>query len=238
MCGGTSRPAGSRSGSRGLSPRVRGNRLALPHDAFRLGSIPACAGEPEYPRPDRSGNRVYPRVCGGTVAPTAPTPSAIGLSPRVRGNPKRVRHVSTDGRSIPACAGEPTAFHPPPGNGKVYPRVCGGTIRAVIMEEFNDGLSPRVRGNLKTKYEELDWKRSIPACAGEPAVQPVAGLVVEVYPRVCGGTVAAVPYESLEGGLSPRVRGNLRHWKSRKNWTGSIPACAGEPLRLSLRLSR
>ena len=50
-----------------------------------------------------------------------------GLSPRVRGNLKPFHFVVYDGRSIPACAGEPITdfviLIPP----RVYPRVCGGT---------------------------------------------------------------------------------------------------------------
>ena len=33
--------------SRGLSPRVRGNPLAVNTNVNKFGSIPACAGEPD-----------------------------------------------------------------------------------------------------------------------------------------------------------------------------------------------
>ena len=52
---------------------------------------------------------------------------------------------------------------------------------------------------------------------------------LEVYPRVCGGTMtgqgAAIAYQ----GLSPRVRGNLSPTPSGREADRSIPACAGEP---------
>ena len=69
VCGGTGRAGGHRSGAPGLSPRVRGNRIDVRDRIGRYGSIPACAGEPPPAarRHPRSG--VYPRVCGGTVAP-------------------------------------------------------------------------------------------------------------------------------------------------------------------------
>ena len=50
---------------------------------------------------------VYPRVCGGTPKVEALTGRYEGLSPRVRGNPIRVKKKSLSDRSIPACAGEP-----------------------------------------------------------------------------------------------------------------------------------
>ena len=51
----------------GLSPRVRGNRRIQLTSSVVLGSIPACAGEPD--------------LRGVMVCP------GYGLSPRVRGNP-------------------------------------------------------------------------------------------------------------------------------------------------------
>ena len=91
--------------------------------------------------------RVYPRVCGETIARVARPPIDKGLSPRVRGN--RVRGASrfAFGGSIPACAGKPAivavgilrrgsipacAGKPEPGTVgerlcRVYPRVCGET---------------------------------------------------------------------------------------------------------------
>ena len=71
--------------------------------------------------------------------------------------------------------------------------------------------------------------RSIPACAGEPA-NLVAGLYRKtVYPRVCGGTVAAPENLPWLKGLSPRVRGNRGVGGNGVFDSGSIPACAGEP---------
>ena len=52
-----------------------------------------------------------------------------------------------------------------------------------------------------------------------------------VYPRVCGGTLAANTRRTRNTGLSPRVRGNRRAGAARPGKCGSIPACAGEPLR-------
>ena len=46
VCGGTAVSLALRSARRGLSPRVRGNPLTSLTSYGRLGSIPACAGEP------------------------------------------------------------------------------------------------------------------------------------------------------------------------------------------------
>ena len=66
VCGGTRVHGATPIGIRGLSPRVRGNRRKSPACRAGSGSIPACAGEPEWSWPFRDQPGVYPRVCGGT----------------------------------------------------------------------------------------------------------------------------------------------------------------------------
>ena len=68
VCGGTFVRHAIKLVTRGLSPRVRGNRfdLGIRHGGIR--SIPACAGEPETCQSCPNVHEVYPRVCGGTTA--------------------------------------------------------------------------------------------------------------------------------------------------------------------------
>ena len=153
---------------------------------------------------------VYPRVCGGTPAWYAAMPPAGGLSPRVRGNP-----------SIISAWGVIET---------VYPRVCGGTWIARQALATYPGLSPRVRGNRAPCPRHRGKVRSIPACAGEPALLSPPAFCGWVYPRVCGGTIA-IPIPAVKRqGLSPRVRGNPNILSAAAPLIGSIPACAGEPV--------
>ena len=46
---------------------MRGNLAKLKAEALKIGSIPACAGEPFNSNLSASDDRVYPRVCGGTL---------------------------------------------------------------------------------------------------------------------------------------------------------------------------
>ena len=71
-------------------------------------------------------------------------------------------------RSIPACAGEPQYAVTDSAMRQVYPRVCGGTALASPKSLKKGGLSPRVRGNPRSRRDGSDMRRSIPACAGEP----------------------------------------------------------------------
>ncbi len=215
--------------AQGLSPRVRGNRPPGILRPRRNGSIPACAGEPATRRSALSPTAVYPRVCGGTLLIGAAVLLAIGLSPRVRGNPPGKGVPVGVVRSIPACAGEPNRVQIHQRHHPVYPRVCGGTAIVASTWAFRCGLSPRVRGNPPAAERTMTTTRSIPACAGEPLPRRWRCWSASVYPRVCGGTTARLTAPAVIGGLSPRVRGNRGRGPVAVPEVRSIPACAGEP---------
>ena len=229
MCGGTAHTHARPSMEKGLSPRVRGNRSASIRGSMVVGSIPACAGEPGLLLPILNLLAVYPRVCGGTFNLRTLTVRRQGLSPRVRGNRGAVRRAAPCHGSIPACAGEPLARTPLCTRPEVYPRVCGGTVPIDGILVWDDGLSPRVRGNQHLHAPAPALRRSIPACAGEPGLSRESRTSCGVYPRVCGGTRGSGTRGWRGRGLSPRVRGNLIDEARKKGSRGSIPACAGEP---------
>ena len=210
MCGGTRRCQHLVMRRWGLSPRVRGNLRLRSPSTTEVGSIPACAGEPVVLSSGSASHTVYPRVCGGTTNPEGDIHDVAGLSPRVRGNRAMYSQQSSPSGSIPACAGEP---RPPRRSGAgcgVYPRVCGGTLYDIASGTQESGLSPRVRGNHPVDVHDAARPRSIPACAGEPARAILGGPGLQVYPRVCGGTIFTKSPSAKLTGLSPRVRGNLR----------------------------
>ena len=152
VCGGTSLALWSFGSPQGLSPRVRGNRQERAARVDDPGSIPACAGEPIEIRTRSIARWVYPRVCGGTARAAPRRARSAGLSPRVRGNHVHAQRRRRGLRSIPACAGEPSRSLPRRSRTRVYPRVCGGTERVGDAPDSDMGLSPRVRGNPKTRY--------------------------------------------------------------------------------------
>ena len=188
MCGGTYPFVEQVQDFRGLSPRVRGNRIIAVGRRSPVRSIPACAGEPLQCATPCVLRTVYPRVCGGTRFVKCARGRPRGLSPRVRGNRRSPGPSASRSRSIPACAGEPSSPSTRPKPPGVYPRVCGGTSDAGRVAGDGHGLSPRVRGNRKPAPRLPELLGSIPACAGEPRHLDGAGAGREVYPRVCGGT--------------------------------------------------
>ena len=93
VCGGTLGCRPTVRDPTGLSPRVRGNHIGRDAAHVRLGSIPACAGEPTTTTTAHQIAWVYPRVCGGTGTTPCRVKNDQGLSPRVRGNLKQVKSL-------------------------------------------------------------------------------------------------------------------------------------------------
>ena len=182
--------------------------------------------------------RVYPRECGGTGVGVGVGVVIVGLSPRVRGNPRAAGRGTAPRGSIPASAGEPTTAARRRGAGRVYPRECGGTVAVGLRHARQEGLSPRVRGNPRSAKLARDLRWSIPASAGEPGTSSGSPGRSRVYPRECGGTITLTATGLGGEGLSPRVRGNLPPRAVRQRRGGSIPASAGEPQHALVRALR
>ena len=213
----------------GLSPRGRGNQRNPAWWCVGVGSIPAWAGQPPPARSRPALWRVYPRVGGATVL-TAPTPLLLsGLSPRGRGNRRRVERLVLLRRSIPAWAGQPIRDGPGGVGNPVYPRVGGATMRGSERESAALGLSPRGRGNPLSRALHPGGGRSIPAWAGQPQRAFPTARSTPVYPRVGGATLEHSFPGGAAAGLSPRGRGNQHGVACADAYSGSIPAWAGQP---------
>ena len=166
-CGGTQQLIVEGSAFAGLSPRLRGNHLALDQPLTLPRSIPAPAGNRGVPRghpggagsipapagePWRSSFRthwraVYPRACGGTSACSTWVKS---------------------GTVYPRACGGTTMDCSPSLASSVYPRACGGTDNPGSSNASMTGLSPRLRGNRVETLPRRPVRGSIPAPAGEP----------------------------------------------------------------------
>ena len=147
-CGGTNAHAAAASTVTGLSPRLRGNRTRTRTGYGGRRSIPAPAGEPPGWLSPSFCWPVYPRACGGTVHLPETGLVLVGLSPRLRGNPRRMDRLHRARW--------------------VYPRACGGTNAHAAAASTVTGLSPRLRGNLSGFSVVSRVSGSIPAPAGEP----------------------------------------------------------------------
>ena len=109
----------------GLSPRVRGILAEAEALDAADGSIPACTGNPRTAPQRPPTAMVYPRVYGESELSVPADRAAGGLSPRVRGIPRRLGRRLGEGRSIPACTGNPRLSGLSATCTPVYPRVYG-----------------------------------------------------------------------------------------------------------------
>ena len=107
VCGATQRFSKHVDNDRGLSPRVRGNRVNAAIRGNNQGPIPACAGQPGGRITRRQRAWAYPRVCGATDLNHVSSSFKTGLSPRVRGNLVLIAGFASEHGPIPACAGQP-----------------------------------------------------------------------------------------------------------------------------------
>ena len=213
----------------GLSPRMRGNRNDDEVATLIRGTIPAHAGEPWGSTSWAWHRRDYPRACGGTRIREGRNAVEQGLSPRMRGNPRKSRSSARPARTIPAHAGEPILMNQENKSTRDYPRACGGTIPGSPIHSSTLGLSPRMRGNLYRLDDQRQLDGTIPAHAGEPSSARISGISSRDYPRACGGTGRSASIASPAAGLSPRMRGNRLFPSARDLPLGTIPAHAGEP---------
>ena len=188
VCGGTRPPGAPDRPPWGLSPRVRGHHLPEHDLGDGLGTIPACAGAPALTRRRSGAARDYPRGCGDTIQRLDGTSQVEGLSPRVRGHPRRGRCSGARCGTIPAGAGTPCPGCWPCRASGDYPRGCGDTGVGDDTVTSSQGLSPRVRGHRLQPWPRWPGRRTIPAGAGTPFMGVPFCLTCGDYPRGCGDT--------------------------------------------------
>ena len=164
---------------------------------------------------------------GGTSEKLEEEITIRGLSPRGRGNLPHNRIPAAHHGSIPAWAGEPHVFLCDPTQSRVYPRVGGGTVPPRGRNRSPVGLSPRGRGNRGPAAPGRHRRRSIPAWAGEPALDSVPFLPPQVYPRVGGGTWLKPIAGNHNIGLSPAWAGEPPASPTRNSSTRVYPRVGG-----------
>ena len=172
----------------------------------------------------RTGPPVYPRARGAKIKGMPTIYDKDGLSPRIRGHMPgplghwRWRDLSprTRGeqkvlfphppfcRSIPAHAG---GARERTGDDRlvwVYPPACGGNISRRVVEVYETGLSPRMRGEPVTPEAPLGECGSIPRMRGIPDRTHATLFTHGLSPRRQGGAIRADFVKAAEG-LSPSM---------------------------------
>ena len=252
--GATFHGAGRRPQGLGLSPHARGNPGNAGITVRWVRSIPARAGQPAGGATWVRKGGVYPRTRGATARAAAEMSKRGGLSPHARGNQCLAGPTRPGPGSIPARAGQPPSFRGSFSISSVYPRTRGATMRTHWLircpcglsphargnhprrrrrpHRHDRGLSPHARGNPACSRRERVPRRSIPARAGQPLYLIPPRALSEVYPRTRGATEKPGASLSVWCGLSPHARGNRLCHCPRTDRGRSIPARAGQPVRV------
>ena len=197
---------------RGSSPRVRGKPLRKMVQGLDTRIIPARAGQTGDTASQRQSSTDHPRACGANVGQEFGEQQQAGSSPRVRGKLVGRAHSVVIRRIIPARAGQT-------GGG------AGGNLNARY------GSSPRVRGKPHAAPGAYGHLRIIPARAGQTSSFSVSSIITSDHPRACGANLFFSPFQRVQYGSSPRVRGKPLGPLLTDKKPRIIPARAGQTSR-------
>ena len=130
----------------GSSPRMRGTRMSDNVESWRMGIIPAYAGNTFGVSCGIARARDHPRVCGEHMSVVVSTFISKGSSPRMRG-------------TLHPCLQH--AIHT-----WDHPRVCGEHTFCSVLSFWVTGSSPRMRGTQRSEAVNAPRAGIIPAYAG------------------------------------------------------------------------
>ncbi len=227
MCGEHHLSAMELVGRAGSSPHVRGTQVNGQDGQIVVRFIPACAGNTINQATGPCAQAVHPRMCGEHRDDFMVMILSRGSSPHVRGTRAKELPRTRGPRFIPACAGNTlsptiTARYRP-----VHPRMCGEHLSENFSTATTPGSSPHVRGTRAPMLQTRDYRRFIPACAGNTYVPASACAGSAVHPRMCGEHRSTPCHLRCQGGSSPHVRGTQRCRHDQRQRLRFIPACAG-----------
>ena len=106
-------------------------------------------------------------MCGEKQQSGSSPTEGEGSPPRVRGKGEMLCIMCGSSRITPACAGKRNPGHNALRSGQDHPRVCGEKRPDLLINEFNPGSPPRVRGKDQAQLKVNCMTRITPACAGK-----------------------------------------------------------------------
>ena len=130
-------------------------------------------------------------------------------------------------RIIPARAGPTRSTGKTPWVSSDHPRSCGANLTEEPFVISPSGSSPLVRGQLRDSWKDYAAARIIPARAGPTWSVRRCRCARPDHPRSCGANLSDSELESIRGGSSPLVRGQLGFERGLPAFGRIIPARAG-----------
>ena len=215
---------------RRIIPALTGNTVGVGFGGLSAGIIPALAGNTTNSTSATRPQWDHPRSRGEYEPLNHSSSTTPGSSPLSRGIPDgcRERHVSA--RIIPALAGNTLPRAGRPGLPGDHPRSRGEYRSRPQVAESTTGSSPLSRGIHRYYVEQWAEHRIIPALAGNTYSAVAAVTALPDHPRSRGEYLDCGPRGTPHWGSSPLSRGILVPTPRVYEYTGIIPALAGNTL--------
>ena len=153
--------------------------------------------------------------------------SSTGSSPHARGTRKELHRFLYDPGIIPACAGNTMLRRRLTSAPRDHPRMRGEHKGGTSFDCCVLGSSPHARGTLRGYRLEAGGIGIIPACAGNTRLIIAIWPSMWDHPRMRGEHKANGTSDLQQAGSSPHARGTRDKETDETDWTGIIPACAG-----------
>ena len=150
-----------------------------------------------------------------------------GSCPRMRGTRSPRRHARSEGRIIPAHAGNSVVYRIGSPVEPDHPRACGELALFPNKTKALHGSSPRMRGTLGSETFKVAHGRIIPAHAGNSSSPTAYNATPSDHPRACGELGRRCTQHHDPIGSSPRMRGTLGSETFKVAHGRIIPAHAG-----------
>ena len=193
---------------KGPSPLTRGSPMIACTSGVMVGSIPAHSGQPPWPGSPARAARVHPRSRGAACGLHLGQRLFAGPSPLTRGSHTDETEKRALEGSIPAHAGQPGSVDGHSAGFWVHPRSRGAAQLRRSLPLTSTGPSPLTRGSPATCASAPSARGSIPAHAGQPAMNRSLTRASRVHPRSRGAALDSARTEMDAAGPSPLTRGS------------------------------
>ena len=193
--------------------------------------IPARAGNTSSTAWSSRRRTVHPRTGGEHPPPDVGEDYPTGSSPCGRGTQAAIQYDWTLYRFIPARAGNTAPASWSGTKWPVHPRAGGEHGSGSVSFVVPIGSSPRGRGTLRSLRARCEWRRFIPARAGNTTGGSGCPYSKSVHPRAGGEHLSSHPNIRRTCGSSPRGRGTPGCQSHTAGVSRFIPARAGNTYR-------
>ena len=196
-----------------------------------FGITPAYAGKSLSGLSVRLLYRDHPRLCGEKLPIAAMYHNSYGSPPPMRGKAGDMRVPVLPGRITPAYAGKREVPKGCVEHGGDHPRLCGEKPLLLLLERFQVGSPPPMRGKENACVTDAGNIGITPAYAGKSLAVGVLWIHNKDHPRLCGEKIFSLFSHAPQTGSPPPMRGKVVH-KPLAFFNGRItPAYAGKSYR-------